>query len=128
MKTDKISEWLVAQARLRHYKKLEADLRCEICDDMFGGRTGRFSEKSELDLENGQHVMVKATSVTNRSVDEEMLHQLYADGFLTEADNLCFVRKLAIVEKYLNKAPSTSNVWKAITEKPGMPKLEVKQV
>jgi predicted unusual protein kinase regulating ubiquinone biosynthesis (AarF/ABC1/UbiB family) len=65
--------------------------------------------------------------MVNRKVDEEMLNQLYSDGYLTEADNLCFIRKLSIVEGMLSKIDPKSNVWKAITEKPGMPKLEVTQ-
>lgn len=126
MNQEKITEWMTYQARMKHYKKLEGELRREICEELFDGRTGKFTEQMEFETEDGK-LVVKATSVVNRGVDEEQLNQLYADGHLTDEDNFCFVRKLAIVDKFLNKLPSTSNVWKAITEKPGMPKLEAQQ-
>jgi hypothetical protein len=124
MFTDRVAAWRVAQARLKHYKNLEGDLRREICEEMFDGRVGKFTEKLEFEGD-GVVFVVKATSVVNRKVDEEMLHQLYQDGHLTDNDNLCFFRKLAIIDKALNARPANSNVWKAITEKPGMPKLEI---
>lgn len=125
MNRDKVEEWMTAQAKMKHYKKLEGELRREICDALLEGQVGKVTEKMEFETDGGR-LVVKATSVVNRGVDEEQLTQLYADGQLTDEDNLCFVRKLAIVDKFLNKLPSTSNVWKAITEKPGMPKLEAK--
>ena len=88
MNRDKVEEWMTAQAKMKHYKKLEGELRREICDALLEGQVGKVTEKMEFET--------------------------------------CFVRKLAIVDKFLNKLPSTSNVWKAITEKPGMPKLEAK--
>jgi hypothetical protein len=118
---NKLREWSEAKASLDHYKKHEGKLRREICEEMFEGKTGKFTCTETIDGD----VLVTAKSVTNLTADEEMLLQLHTDGFLTPEDDLCFERKLKIKDSDLRKRPATSNVWKAITEKPGMPKLEV---
>ena len=121
----KLQQWHEAKAKLDHFKKLETKLRLEICTEMFEGRTGKFTCSEEIEVGDNSFAVV-AKSVTNLSVDEAMLHQLYQDGFLSDDDNLCFERKLKIIDSKLRGITSKSNVWKAITEKPGKPKLEVK--
>ncbi len=125
---DRLQQWLDAKAKLDHYRKLETNLRIEICTEMFEGKTGKFTCSEEIESNSGDNFLVTAKSVANLSVDEAMLHQLYQDGFLSDDDNLCFERKLKIIDSKLRGIASSSNVWKAITEKPGKPKLEVKAI
>jgi len=124
---ERIKEWGVAQANLKHWKAVESNLRKEICEDMFAGRTGKFTEKQKFE---GDDVVIeiKATSITSYVVDEDLLESLEVEGICSDEDKACFMRKLSIVNSLLNARPSDSPVWRAITEKPGMPKLEVKKI
>ena len=94
---------------------------------MFAGKTGKFTEKQKFEGD-GIAVEAKATSVTSYAVDEDLLESLETEGICSDEDKACFVRKLSIVNSLLNKRPSDSPVWRTITEKPGMPKLEVKKI
>jgi len=119
-----VEKWQEAAANLKHWKKVEAELRRNICETMFEDRTGKFTTSENFKFP--EHTLnIKATSVTSFKVDEVLLLQLHADGLLNDVDNSCFERKLHIIDKDLRKIPATSHVWRAITEKPGMPKLEV---
>jgi hypothetical protein len=119
-----ITKWQEASQGLDYYKKLEATLRRKICEEIFKDRTGKFSTTEKLQFDT-YYLRIKASSVTSLKVDEEMLVHLHQDGLLTELDNNCFERKLHIKDGALRKIPTSSHVWRAITEKPGMPKLEV---
>jgi len=124
---EKVKEWGIASANLKHWKSLEANLRREICEDIFAGRTGKFTENQQFEGD-GVTINAKATSVTSYSVDELLLGQMATEGFLSTEDSDCFVSKLSIVNSKLKERPSDSPVWRAIIEKPGMPKLEIKKI
>ena len=119
-----IEKWGVAVATLKHWKDMEAKLRREICEEIFDGETGKFNKLVNIEGEDVA-VKVKAFSVTNLSVDEAKLTALYEAGELSKDDSACFETKLAIKEGLLRKRPIDSPVWRAVMEKPGMPKLEV---
>jgi len=124
---EKIKEWGIASANLKHWKALETNLRREICEDMFAGRTGKFTETQRFEGE-GVAINAKATSVTSYAVDEDKVELMITANILSVQDRECFVKKISIVNSMLNSRPSDSPVWRAITEKPGMPKLEVKKI
>jgi predicted RNase H-like HicB family nuclease len=133
MTFERITDWINTAANLKQYKASEAKQRIELCKEIFEGRTGKFTEKKlfkcippnetkTLELE------IIARSTTSFKVDEEELQNLKDQGLLTETDETCFERKLSIKDGPLRKLPKDSVVWRAITEKPGMPTLEVRKV
>jgi hypothetical protein len=122
-----VADWSIAKAQLDHWKATEMRLRKTICDELFENRVGRFTSIKIIDGPDNS-VQVKAKSVSNFSVNEVMLNDLVAAELLTLEDTACFERKLKIKDSLLNKRPGDSPVWRAITQKPGAPKLEVTTV
>lgn len=122
MTPEQIEEWGVAKATLAHWKAREAELRVIICDEMFGTKYGHFSIKATVG-----NLEVKAESILNMSVDEDILQQLEDDEKLTTEELSCFTRKVTI-KAALRKIDRESCVWSAITEKSGMPQLSVKVI
>ncbi len=120
---EQVKEWKESKANLKYWKGRETDLRRVICDAMIQGRVEHFSIKEIVGDEE-----LKASAVLNMAVDEADLNALHAENPFTAAELECFKRPLGIVDGKLRKLPRESEVWKAITEKPGMPQLEVKDV
>jgi hypothetical protein len=134
---DKINIWVQTAGRLKNTKKSEGTLRREICEEMFDGKTGKFTEKQLMnfsqeergdDIQETLHLELTAKSTTTLKADEGELQILKNEGLLSEAAEACFERKLAIKDGPLRKIPKDDPVWKAITETPGMPTLEVRKI
>jgi predicted RNase H-like HicB family nuclease len=140
MTFERITDWINTAANLKQYKASEAKQRIELCKEIFEGRTGKFTAKKLFkcippDETEGPftasgtlELEIVAKSTTSFKVDEEELQNLKDQGLLTEIDESCFERKLSVKDGALRKLPKDSVVWRAITEKPGMPTLEVRKV
>jgi hypothetical protein len=136
----RITDWINTAANLKQYKASEAKQRRELCEELFEGKTGKFTQKKLFkcvppdltDMEKAHGLTLEleiiAKSTTSFKVDEEELQNLKDQGLLTETDEACFERKLSVKDGPLRKLPKDSVVWRAITEKPGMPTLEVRKV
>jgi hypothetical protein len=117
----KLSKWYDLASRLRQVKNEEANLRREICEEIFEGATGEFTKKQFVDS-----VEIKAKSTVNRSLDVAILDAIWEN--LTEAE-----RSVIAYKPYLKtgdykkavKAGLIDTLFEAITEKPGMPTLEI---
>ncbi len=130
---EKIDGWIRTCAKMKHYKTEEANQRSKICDELFGERTGRFTENIEHSvipegLTTAKNYKIVATSKTSFKIDEAVLQQLKDDGLLTPEIEACFERKLSVKEGLLRKLSKDSIVWHAITEKPGMPTLKIEVI
>ncbi len=130
---EQINKWIHACAQMKHYKIVESDQRREICVELFEDKTGRFTKTINVsvippDSEAQIEYKVVGTSKTSFKIDEAILQGLKDEGLLTEADEACFERKLSVKEGPLRKLPKDSAVWRAITEKPGMPTLAIEEV
>ena len=130
---DSLTDWITTAANAKQYKASEAKQRRELCEEIFAGRTGKFTEKKLFDCippneTETLHLEIVAKSTTSFKIDEAELQNLKNQGLLTEADEACFERKLSVKEGAARKLPKNSVVWRAITEKPGMPTLEVRKI
>lgn len=126
MQKELIMAWQSAKSNLDHFKDVEKNLRVEICNGMFKDRTGKFWVKDTISIDYKETIELKAISVTSLKVDEAELMLLGESNNLSQQEIECFERKLHVNESKVRKLPSDSLVWGVITEKPGMPKLEVK--
>ena len=130
---EKIKDWIVTCAKMKHYKQEESSQRRVICRELFEGQTGRFTKNVELSVteprtETVTNYKIVGVSKTSFKIDEAELQKLKDAGMLTETDEACFERKLSVKEGPLRKLPKDSVVWRAITEKPGMPTLAIEVI
>lgn len=134
---EQVTNWVQTATKLKTYKKSEATMRRAICTEIFEGETGKFTKKQLMNvspetrgdgIQAVLHLELVAKSKTSLKADEAELQNLKNQGLLSEAAEACFERKLSIKEGPLRKIPTDDPVWKAITETPSMPELEVKKV
>ena len=134
---EQVNKWMQTARNPKIDKDTEATLRRAICTEIFEGETGKFTKKQLMNVSpetrsDGSptvlHLELVAKSKTSLKADEGELQNLKNQGLLSEDAEACFERKLSIREGPLRKIPTDDPVWKAITETPGMPELEVKKV
>ena len=121
MNIQQIQAWLFEKNLLDTTKLKELKARKEICDELFKGRQGVFTEKLTL-----EQYVIKASSKVTLSIDADLLESMYDD--FTDDERACFVYKPNLVASALKKIPSDSKVFDVITEKPATPSLEIKVV
>jgi hypothetical protein len=125
-----VDEWGTSKAKLKHWKSLEDSQRRAICNEILGSQT-RGSKKLIVECVaiDGHSFQLELTAkpVTNVSFDEEALDDLERQGKLTPTDKACFETKRELKPGKLKDVPEDSELWKAITKKPGMPQLEAKK-
>ena len=115
----KIEHWMQLSDTLKSVKEEEAKLRREICDSLFKGKVGEFREKAVID-----GYTVVATSKVNRTVDKAVLTSLWEA--LSEDEKACIEFKPDLKLTNYRKLNDNDMLHEAITVKPGMPTLEVK--
>ncbi len=116
-----IDRWSRAKDQLDYYKAEESELRRKVAGQILDDVHEPTSQ-----VAHGFGVTVVATYVVNTNINESVFHELDAKQWLTKVDLDCVDWKLKLVPKNLKKLPKTSKLWRAITSKPGMPKLDVK--
>lgn len=115
----RIEKWQKLKKTLGETKDAEADLRREICEEMFDGKTGKF----EVAVSDGDTV-VTAKSKINVSLSYKDLLALIKEASLTEDELKCYNLKVSLLTG-VSKLPKESRLRKAITSKPAMPELIV---
>ena len=113
------AKWHAAKTELDKWKKIEHDLRIEICTSLLKGK------------EYGTHkrdypgYRLVAKRVANYSLDQPGIAELYQGGELTaEEEDLIKVRYELAVGPYKKATIDTSKIDALITLKDGMPQLE----
>ena len=110
--------WYITKFKLNELKESEKKLRLKLCNEIFkSGRT-----KFNLTTDSGIY-KTKATPTTNLNVDKKILDEIWDD--LTEEEKNMIKLEPSIGKTDFKNLPEDSLLLKAITEKPGMPKLEM---
>lgn len=114
------ADWENAKVQLDHWKKIEHDLRMEICDELLKGA------EYGLHKHDFDGYRLRATRVANYSLDQERMKDLYDGGEFTSKEELLFRVKFELsVGQYKKADFDTSKIDALITLKDGMPQLEM---
>jgi hypothetical protein len=116
---EKIETWSDLESALKKMKADEMKLRKEICEEVFKGRQGQFTEKVDIG-----HSILTASSKTTLSLDEEILENIWGD--LDELEQSCIKFKPNLLKTPLAKISEKSELWDCIVEKPSAPTLSIK--
>lgn len=118
----KIAEYLEAKENLKHFKKLENELRLDLIDAMFPG-----AGVGTLNAANGDY-MVKGTFKNNTTLDAKEFEALMQSGSLSGDELECVVFKPSLVMKIYNELPEDQRetLDSCITVKPALPSIDVK--
>ena len=114
------TQWQNAKDQLDKWKKLEHDLRVEICDQLlFGKEYGTHKRDFE-------GYRLTAIRVANYSLDQKGINDLYTGGLLTaEEENLIKVKYELSISNYKKANFDTSKIDSLITLKDGLPQLSL---
>lgn len=118
MNRGKLENYIKAKDALTAAKKLEAELRLGITDELLKGK-GEGTHTFDV-----TGFKVKAVQRMNYKVDEDELDLIWEDLDQAEQDLIRFKPSLKLKE--YKEMPGTLVLNNAITVTPGMPTLEVK--
>ncbi len=116
---ERLLEWKVMSEDLKLLKKKELQLRKELCNEMFDGKVGAFTETIR---EDGAFE-AKATSKITTTLDAGTLDAVWEE--LPQAQRDCIAWKPSIKLRDYNKLAEGSLLSEAITQKPATPTLKV---
>lgn len=115
---DKLERWCELSAMLKSIKKEEGELRREICAELFEGKIGEFTVKTEYLGTN-----VQAKSVLNRKIDEPALGAIWHE--LTDKEKAAIKLKPTLTLPGYRAIDEDSLLHQAIIVTAGMPTLKV---
>jgi len=120
MDSNKIAQYLEAKNSLAHYKKLEAELRIDLLDDLFPS-----AGEGTLNTVVGDFI-VKGTFKNSISIDKDILERTIGDFEEEELECISFKPALSL-SKY-KQLDDRSNIDECLTSKPSMPTISIKVV
>lgn len=115
-----LEEWMEVKQKLSEYKAKENQLRRELCKRILRGIVK--GSRSEI---VGKY-KVTATAKINNTVDEEVLLTIWSD--LSDSEKACFKFSPQLILKQYNDLPEDAKtIYSAITSRPGLPSLSLKE-
>lgn len=115
----KLREWAKAASELAEAKKLEMELRLELCGYILQGKI-EGSKSANIGANK-----VTATARLNSSIDRDALKVIWPDLSKEEKEAVRF--KPEVVAANHRKLPADSILNQVITKKPGAPSLAIKE-
>lgn len=117
---DKVKKWIDMAARLKSLKLSESIARQEIADHILQEKL-KGAKKGTI----GPYILT-ATGKLNQKIDKDALKAIWKDITPAERQAVRFDPKLIAAE--YKKLPDKAMINQVITEKPGLPGLELKGV
>jgi len=111
-----VEQWIEVQKQLSSLKTIELNLRKKVIAK-YPGELGTSHAKVDKD------VSLKITRGVSRTVDNEVLSQIYAD--LSDEEKECVVYKPSLSLTKYNDLPNGSVLSTAVTTKPSLPSIKV---
>jgi len=117
---EKMQDWMDAKEALSEAKSKELELRLEICEGILKEKRKGTVHFKRFGLD------AAAVAKVNTKVDEKELKEIFPK--LSEEEKACIRYKYELVSKEYSKLPDDSIFHQAITTKPGMPGLTIKEL
>ena len=118
MNTDTIKAYIDVAEQLKYYKKLEAEMRIQILDELFPSANEGTLTASVEDF------IVKGTFKNSASVDKKKLDSMLDS--LTDSEYDCFNFKPTLLLSNYKRLDDQSRINECITFKPAMPTISIK--
>jgi len=117
----KYLKWAKIEKKLKGLKKEEADMRRELCQELFDDQPGLRKIVKEI-----EGLKITANYKTTIKIDAEALKQIFVE--LSLEDEECIEYKPSLKKREYNKLSEGSLLYEVVTEKPSMPTLKVEEV